>query len=218
MELRRCSRCFFFISSLTVHVISMSSSRKELSIEKRSSIITLAKEGYSVREISIKTKIPKSTVHDTVKKLTDSNIFEYTKRTRRPKKTTESEDRFMQTLSKRNRRMTATEIAAEVNKHREAPIGTTTVKRRLLQEGLRGCVAVKKPLLRAQNKKKRLQWAILYKDYTAEDWEKVLWTDESKFEVFGTKPRIHVRRKQSEKLIPDCIVPTVKHGGQSVMV
>ena len=208
----------FLLSSLTVHVISMSSSRKELSIEKRSSIITLAKEGYSVREISIKTKIPKSTVHDTVKKLTDSNIFEYTKRTRRPKKTTESEDRFMQTLSKRNRRMTATEIAAEVNKHREAPIGTTTVKRRLLQEGLRGCVAVKKPLLRTQNKKKRLQWAILYKDYTAEDWEKVLWTDESKFEVFGTKPRIHVRRKQSEKLIPDCIVPTVKHGGQSVMV
>ena len=46
----------------------------------------------------------------------------------------------------------------------------------------------------------------------------MLWTDESKFEVFGAKRKIHVRRKQTEKLIPDCIVPTVKHGGQSVMV
>ena len=75
-------------------------------------------------------------------------------------------------LSKRNRRMTATEIATEVNKDREDPIGTTTVKRRLLQERLRGCVTVKKPLLRTQNKKKRLQRAKLYKDYTAEDWER----------------------------------------------
>ena len=153
-----------------------------------------------------------------MKELTDTNTFEYKKRTGRPKKTTENEDRYIQTLSKRNRRMTATEIAAEVNKDREDPIGTTTVKRRLLQEGLRGCVAVKKPLLRTQNKKKRLQWAKLYKDYTAEDWEKVFWTDESKFEMFGTKRDIHVRRKQTEKLIPDRIVPTVKHGGQSVMV
>ena len=46
----------------------------------------------------------------------------------------------------------------------------------------------------------------------------MLWTDESKFEVFGKKRKIHVRRKQKEKLIPDCIVPTVKYGGQSVMV
>ena len=36
--------------------------------------------------------------------------------------------------------------------------------------------------------------------------------------MFGTKRDIHVRRKLTEKLIPDCIVPTVKHGGQSVMV
>ena len=107
-----------------------------------------------------------------MKELTDTNTFEYKKRTGRPKKTTENEDRYIQTLSKRNRRMTATEIAAKVNKDREDPIGTTTVKRRLLQEGLRGCVAVKKPLLRTQNKKKRLQWAKLYKDYTAEDWER----------------------------------------------
>ena len=94
----------------------MSSSRKELSVQKHSSIVTLAKEGYSVREIAIKTKIPNSIVRDTMKKLTDIHTFEYKKPTGRPKKSTENADGYKQTLSKRNRRMRATEIAAQVNK------------------------------------------------------------------------------------------------------
>ena len=61
----------------------MSSSRKELSVQKHSSIVTLAKEGYSVREIAIKTKIPNSIVRDTMKKLTDIDTFEYKKPTGR---------------------------------------------------------------------------------------------------------------------------------------
>ena len=46
----------------------------------------------------------------------------------------------------------------------------------------------------------------------------VLWTDESKFELFGSHRRQYVRRKVNERFKPDCIVPTVKHGGRSVMV
>jgi len=42
--------------------------------------------------------------------------------------------------------------------------------------------------------------------------------DESKFEVFGQKRRIFVRRSVEEKMIPDCVVLTVKHGGGSVFV
>jgi len=45
-----------------------------------------------------------------------------------------------------------------------------------------------------------------------------LWTDESKFEIFGQKRRKYDRRASSEKMHPDCIIPTVKHGGGSVMV
>ena len=30
--------------------------------------------------------------------------------------------------------------------------------------------------------------------------------------------RIFVRRNAEEKMIPDCVVPTVKHGGGSIMV
>ena len=79
-------------------------------------------------------------------------------------------------------------------------------------------MAVRKPLLRIGNKKKRLQWAIDHQNWTEEDWGKVLWSDESKFELFGQRRRIYIGRKTKEKMIPECLVPTIKHGGGSVMV
>ena len=48
--------------------------------------------------------------------------------------------------------------------------------------------------------------------------EKVLWTDESKFEVFGSHRRTFVRRRTGEKMLEECPTPSVKHGGGNVMV
>lgn len=50
------------------------------------------------------------------------------------------------------------------------------------------------------------------------DWNKILWSDESKFEVFGTKRRIFVRIYFNERVTDGCTVASVKHGGGSVMV
>lgn len=194
------------------------SSKRELSVQKRASILTLAEERYTVREIALRLKIAKSTVHDTIKKYATSTDCSSKKRTGRPAKTTKSEDRFIETISKRNRRLTASEITAEVNRTRQDSISVATVKRRLVNVGLRGCVAVKKPFLRPINKRKRFNWAKEHKDWTISTWENVLWTDESKFGVFGNKRRQFVRRKPNEKLLDDCVVPTVKHGGGSVTV
>ena len=47
---------------------------------------------------------------------------------------------------------------------------------------------------------------------------KVLWTDESKFEIFGSKRRQYVRRRSNERYHPKCIVPTMKHGGGNILV
>jgi len=39
----------------------------------------------------------------------------------------------------------------------------------------------------------------------------VLWSDESKFEIFGSTRRVFVRRGQGERMVSTCMVPTVKH-------
>jgi hypothetical protein len=92
------------------------------------------------------------------------------------------------------------------------------VRRRLKDAGLHGRISTKKPLLRPQNRAKRLAWANKHKNWTYDDWKNVLWTDESKFEIFNTKRRVYVRRRTGERYLSACVTPTVKHGGGSVMV
>ncbi|GAB0095396.1 hypothetical protein DMENIID0001_107770 [Sergentomyia squamirostris] len=77
---------------------------------------------------------------------------------------------------------------------------------------------MKKPLLRPQNKIKRLQWAKQHSSWTSREWQRVLWSDESKFQIFGSNRRVFVRWRPGERGKIECIVPTVKHGGGSVMV
>ncbi|KAG7196845.1 hypothetical protein KM043_014008 [Ampulex compressa] len=153
----------------------------ELTVEIRSKIVALSKKGYSVREIARRTGISKSSVGYTLQKFTTTGSYATAKRSGRPRKTTTADDRFIRTISKRDRQKTAPEIAAELNQHRDLPISVTTVKRRLYEVGLRGYTTVKKPL-KQQDKIKRLEWAKVHENWSPEEWKSVLWTDKTKFE------------------------------------
>lgn len=190
----------------------------EISTEKRAQIAILNKTGHSQRDIARLVGVSKTGVATTLSRFAETNSFEDRKRCGRPKKTTESDDRHILMICKRDRFKTAPAIAAEVNESVLQPISVTTIKRRLIANGFNGRVAKKKPLLRTVNKRKRLAFARLHKDWTVEDWKKVFWTDESKFELFGNKRRKYVRRRVGESHKENCITPTVKHGGGSVMV
>ena len=52
---------------------------------------------------------------------------------------------------------------------------------------------------RKQNNVKRLQWAKVHKDWTIEQWNKVLWTDKSKFEMFGSNRRVYMWQRVDER-------------------
>lgn len=61
------------------------------------------------------------------------------------------------------------------------------------KKGLTGHIAARKPLLWIANTLKRL--ADKYQKWTIGQWKHVLWTDELKFEIFGSKRRVFVRKK-----------------------
>ena len=127
-------------------------------------------------------------------------------------------DNFIRVTSLHDRRLTAPNITAQLNQCHENSVPTFTVRRRLCEAGLYDRIAVKKPLLRKQNNVKRLQWAKAHKDWIIQLWNKVLWTDVSKFEIFGSNRRVSVWRKVGEKAATPNITPTIKHGRGSVMV
>lgn len=196
----------------------MSSRKSKSRLELRAQVVLLHEEGYSYREIAKKLNIPCSTGYYIVKKYNETGSNYDRTKSGRPTKTTRKEDDYIIMLSKRNRKLTAPQIAAEFNSNRATSISVSTVKSRLRSAGMNGRIAAKKPLLREINRRKRLQWAREHKNWSVNDWRRVLWTDESKFELFGSKRRVFVRRRVGEKFNMECITPTVKHGGGSVMV
>ena len=131
------------------------------------------------------------------------------------------EDKFIRVTSLRNCKLTAPQIRAQMNATQSSSsrhISTSTVQRRLHESGLYGQIAAKKTLLRKSNKQKRFVWAKKHKEWTLDQWKSVLWSDESKFEIFGSTRRVFVQRRKGERMVSTCMVPTVKHGGGGVMV
>ena len=138
--------------------------------------------------------------------LLDTTCFTYVK------------DNFFRVTSMCDRRLTTPNITVQLNQYCEKNLSTSTVQRRLYETGLYDIIGVKEPLLRKQNNVKRLRLSKAYKDWTIEQWNKVLWIDESKFEIFGSNERVYMWQRVGERAATPCITPTIKHGGGSVMM
>ena len=130
----------------------------------------------------------------------------------RKRKTTTHTDRLIQRKIKANR----PEPAAAVKAERETSLNISTVRRRLHEAGLYGRIARKKTYVNKINRGKRLEYARIHRDKPLGYWNDVIWSDESKFNLFGSDGMVMMWRTTTEKLDSKCTVPTVKHGGGSV--
>lgn len=81
-----------------------------------------------------------------------------------------------------------------------------------------GRVARRKPLITDQNRLKRLNYAKQMLAKPFDFWNTVVWSDESKFNMFGSDGRVMAWMSRDEEFDPKCTVPTMKHGDGSVMV
>jgi transposase len=136
----------------------------------------------------------------------------------RPPATTEKQDLLMARMSRKNPRATAVDIGADLRTNYGISISAKTVGRRLNDAGLNARRPVKKPLISKKNQIARLAFARKFGHWTSKEWAKVLWSDESKFNLFGSDGLKYVRRPDGQRFNRRYILPTVKHGGGNVMV
>lgn len=134
----------------------------------------------------------------------------------RPRKLTRRNMSYLERLLDKDRRASLTEITNQMASI--AKVSTRIVRNALQTLGYRNRVAAKKPFLNKKHKADRLAFARQYEKWTKEDWKKVIWTDESSFEIGRNSRQIRVWRKSHERYDYKCLAPTFKSGRTSVMV
>jgi DDE superfamily endonuclease/Transposase len=110
------------------------------------------------------------------------------------------------------------EIQSHLRTKENLCVSVNTIHRTLQQNSLLARVKKKKPLLTKQHHQSHLAFAKKYKDWMIEDWRHVVWSDESKFQLFGSDGRQWYWKKPNEPLSTRHIRPTVKHGSGNIMV
>uniref|UniRef100_A0A914WM74 Tc1-like transposase DDE domain-containing protein n=1 Tax=Plectus sambesii TaxID=2011161 RepID=A0A914WM74_9BILA len=92
------------------------------------------------------------------------------------------------------------------------------IGKRPWQFGLYGRISKKKPFVALQKWRQPLALARAHVDWTPAQWSQVLFSEEKKFNRIGSDGRIYVRRRTGETYASQCLRPTVKGGGGSIMV
>lgn len=191
---------------------------KETSVEERTVIVRAYCQGKSYRDIADLMDRPLSTIKSIISRYGKNGFVTNKKRTGCPKKLTEREERQIVKEMELNPRMSVPKLNGGFRNQSGTVVSDETVRRTLRTSGLNGRVAANKPFISPKNRLDRLEYARLHVDKDQAYWNTILFTDESKFNVFQSDGKVNVWRRKGERLNPKNIKGTVKHGGGSVLV
>ena len=177
--------------------------RNCLTREEKKLIIANHEEGKSYSAISGIVQSSNSIIYRVISRFKADKTLEPKPRTARSPMTTKREDRMIVKMSLKDRFYTAT----------EKPISRKTVSRRLNKEKLLARIPYRKPLISKKIQKVCLDFATEHILWTEEQWNMVDFSDESKFNLFGSDGKRFIRRKNGECLSPQCVKKTVKFRG-----
>lgn len=190
---------------------------KDVSQDLRKRIVELHTEGMGYRKISAQLCLPIASVGTIIRKWKTLNTTVSAPRTGRPRKINERTARKLVRSVVQRPQTTREELKDEL-KTSGIDVCNHTISRALRREGLRSRTPRKTPLLCKRHVQARLKYANDHLNKPAAFWDSVLWSDETKIELFGRNSACHVWRKTNDAYKPNCTIPTVKHGGGSIMV
>ncbi len=179
----------------------------DLTVVQKTTIDTLHKEGKTQKVMAVHRALCPSTLIE--RRREGKDVVE-------KKCTSNRDNRTLERIVKQNPFKNVGEIHKEWTAAGVSASRTTT-HRRMQDMGFSCRIPCVKPLLNNRQRQKRLAWAKDKKDWTAAEWSKVMFSDESKFCIsFGNQgPRVW--RKRGEAQNPRCLRSSVKFP-QSVMV
>lgn len=193
---------------------------KNLTESEKARILAYHEENVSVKEICRRTGKGKTAVYNLISRAKNLPRNEVPPRKSvpgRPRKTSPTTDKLIKRAVLKNPKITAKQLKQAYPSilHNVAERTIQHRCQRDLKLHLRSPTS--KPLLTRKMRVARLQFAKRYKDFTTEDWRRVMWSDESTFQC-GAVRRGKLRRPQGmNPLDPRYLHLTTKHP-PSVMI
>ncbi len=211
--------CYLKKTPSNVLLSAMAPHGGEMSQDLRKNIISLHKKGEGYKKISKALLISQNTVAKVVQTFKkDGTATISLRRSGHPRKLTPRQERLQMRRVEENRHASSLQLSKEVESQTGVTISRDTLWRTLQRNGMHGCRPRKKPLLKPRHKKAHLEFARAHADKDEDYWDSILWSDETEINVFGTDGFKTVWCRKGEEYKEKCMVPTVKHGGGSVLM
>ncbi|KAG2457009.1 TC1A transposase, partial [Polypterus senegalus] len=190
---------------------------KELSVDLQDRIVSRHKSGEGYRKISAALKVPMSTVASIIHKWKKFETTRTLPRAGPPSKLSDRGRRALVREVTKNPMVTLSELQRS-SVERGEPSRRTTISAAIHQSGLYGRVARQKSLLSKRHMAARVEFAKRHLKDSQTMRNKSFWSDETKIELFGVNARHHFWRKPGNAHHQANTIPTVKHGGGSIML
>jgi transposase len=187
---------------------------KALSTDRQNSIISLLQRGLSISQVARQLGLSKSTISkyknihlQNLEASKGGNVFKLSNHDK----------------AKIRRKILAGtwRTAAEVRENLVGEgheLSLKTVYRLLKSMGFEARKKIKKPLLSKKHKKARYEWAKAHKLWTLDDWRRVIFSDETKINVWGSDGCRYYWTRRGDPIQEHHLNLTVKHGGGSLMM
>ena len=191
---------------------------KELSSDLKDVIINLALRGYSLRKIGQTVNKSHSTVQYIVNKFREEGSTQNVPRKPKERRLNKRDERFILKRVRENPRLSVPQLRPLVENVAGKMMSDQTVRRALWKHGYHGRIPRKRPYVNKVNRRNRLSFAKEHIHKDQEFWDSVIWSDESKINIYGSDGINRVWRKSNKDNDHINTVPTVKHGGGSLMI
>lgn len=110
------------------------------------------------------------------------------------------------------------QTATEVQQEAFPSVTPQLVRAYLTAMGLPGHRRRRKFILTRDHKRQRRFWARQHENWSVQDWERVVFTDEFRINRWGSDGNQYCRRGPGEEFREDKVDSEMKHGGGSIMV
>jgi len=190
--------------------------KRPVPLNQRWQIIGMHQTGMSCRAIGAQLNINHTVISRLIRKHTDFGEVKDARRSGRPRKTTDRDDRALVRQARRSPKSTCTQL-----RHGWHPfnrVSISTIRRRLNFTGLRARRPIRRPLVTNQHRHARLAWCQARARWNLRTWRRIHWSDESRFLLHHTDGRARVWRERGTAYDQRNIQCDVPFGGGSVMV